>query len=328
MRVPGAIQPHGWLLSLDPARGGAVAWSENWTALFGDTPAGALAEVAASLQGATAALVDGEGATSLGQHRVGGQLLHVSAHRLGGLVHLELEPSTTDLGAQAPIYSLARHAVPLMQRTTSVREVCEVVTVEMKRLTGFGRCLVYRFDADGHGAVLTEALDAGYDSYQHHHFPASDIPAQARELYRLNHLRLIPDANYQPVPVRFADGRSTALALDLSQAQLRSVSPVHLEYMRNMGTLASMSVSIIVRGELWGLVSCHHHGPHPLPYQTRMACEHLGQLLSLQIEAKEENERVNEQLKLRELTLAMVAHMADSDATLRRLVDEPGPLLR
>lgn len=275
-----------------------------------------------------AALVDGEGALSLGLHRLAARTLHVSAHRLGGLVHLELEASAADMGAQAPIYSLARHAVPLMQRTTSVLEVCKVVTAEMKRLTGFGRCLVYRFDADGHGEVLTEVIDPGYESYQGHHFPASDIPAQARALYRLNHLRLIPDANYAPVPVRFADGRPTALALDLSQAQLRSVSPVHLEYMRNMGTLASMSVSIIVRGELWGLVSCHDHEPRPLSYQTRMACEHLGQLLSLQIEAKEENEQVNEQLKLRELTLAMVAHMADSDATLQRLMEEPGPLLR
>ncbi|MGM9479596.1 ATP-binding protein [Roseateles sp. NT4] len=329
IRVPGAIQPHGWLLSVNAGDGSVVAWSRNWVDLLGDDPpAEALAGFAASVHDETAALVEGEGAQSLGLQTLGGRKLHVSAHRLGGLVHLELEPAMADEGARAPIYSLARHVVPQMQRTTSVQEVCEVVTTEMKRLTGFGRCLIYRFDADGHGEVLTECLDAGYEAYQGHHFPASDIPAQARALYRLNHLRLIPDANYTPVPVHFADGRSTALALDLSQAQLRSVSPVHLEYMRNMGTLASMSVSIIVRGELWGLVSCHDHDPRALSYQTRMACEHLGQLLSLQIEAKEENEQVNQQLKLRELTLAMVAHMADSDATLQRLVDEPGPLLR
>lgn len=328
IRVPGAIQPHGWLLSVDAADGSVVAWSDNWTELLGPAPAERLAGFAASLRGETACLADGEGALSLGLHRLAARTLHVSAHRLGGLVHLELEASTADLGAQAPIYSLARHVVPQMQRTTSVQAVCEVVTLAMKRLTGFGRCLVYRFDPDGHGEVLSEALDPGYQSYQRHHFPASDIPAQARALYRLNHLRLIPDANYTPVPVRFADGRATALTLDLSQAQLRSVSPVHLEYMRNMGTLASMSVSIIVRGELWGLVSCHDHDPRLLPYQTRMACEHLGQLLSLQIEAKEENEQVNEQLRLRELTLSMVGHMADSDATLQRLVGEPGPLLR
>lgn len=328
IRVPGAIQPHGWLLSVDACGCVPVAWSDNWVALLGEAPAARLAAFAALLHGEMSALVDGEGALSLGLHRLGANTLHVSAHRLGGLVHLELEETGADLGAQAPIYSLARHVVPQMQRSQSVLEVCEVVTAEMKRLTGFGRCLLYRFDSDGHGEVLTEALDVGYDAYRGHRFPAADIPAQARALYRLNHLRLIPDADYVPVPVRFADGRGTALALDLSQSQLRSVSPVHLEYMRNMGTLASMSVSIIVRGELWGLVSCHNHEPKYLPYPTRMACEHLGQLLSLQVEAKEENEQVNEQSRLRQLTLAMVAQLADSDATLQRLVDEAGPLLR
>ncbi|MDR7334226.1 ATP-binding protein [Roseateles asaccharophilus] len=328
IRVPGAIQPHGWLLSVAADGGDVVAWSKNWPELLGDELAAPLAAFAAARRGDWARLVDGEGAMSLGGCELGGRALHLSAHRLGELVHLELEESAADAGARAPIYSLARHVVPLMQRATSVDEVCRIVAVEMKRLTGFGRCLVYRFDGDGHGEVLSEALDDGYASYQGHHFPASDIPAQARALYRLNHLRLIPDANYQPVPVQLADGRSAALSLDLSQAQLRSVSPVHLEYMRNMGTLASMSVSIIVRGELWGLVSCHNHEPRQLSYATRMACEHLGQLLSLQVEAKEENEQVSEQARLRQLTLSIVAHMADSDATLQRLVDEPGPLLR
>ncbi len=328
IRVPGAIQPHGWLLTLDAADATIVAWSDNWTVLLGDTPAAGLVDLAAGLRDEVARLVDGEGAKSLGLQTLAGRTLHLSAHRLAGLVHVELEASAADFGARAPIYTLARHVVPQMQRTTSVQGVCEVVAVEMKRLTGFGRCLVYRFDAEGHGEVLAEAVDEGYDAYQGHHFPAADIPAQARALYRLNHLRLIPDATYVPVPVHDAQGRSTALTLDLSHVQLRSVSPVHLEYMRNMGTLASMSVSIVVRGELWGLVSCHNHEAHHLGYQTRMACEHLGQLLSLQIEAKEETEQVAEQARLRQLTLAMVAHMADSDATLQRLVDDPGPLLR
>lgn len=329
IRVPGAIQPHGWLLVLDATGQQVAAYSENWQQLL-DAPvdASTLQRLLAPLALRPQRLVEGEGPMSIGVLELAGRRLHTSAHRLHAHIHLELEPDATDFGAQAPIYSLARHVVPQMQRTDSVDQVCRVVAAEMKRLTEFGRCLVYRFDAEGHGEVLAEALEPGYQSYAGHRFPASDIPAQARALYITNHLRLIPDAGYQPVPVRLADGRSAALSLDLSQAALRSVSPVHLEYMRNMGTAASMSVSIIVRGELWGLVSCHHHSPRHLPYQTRMACEHLGQLLSLQIEAKEENELVSEQLRLRQLTLAMVAHMSESDSTLHRLVDEPAPLLR
>ena len=330
IRVPGAIQPHGWLAVVDCRTGALVAFSENWAALLSATPDMLAARIEGTLDLVTTTrhrLVDGEGPVSCGTLTVGDRRLHVAGHRLGALVHFELEPDSEDTGTRAPIYSLARHLVPLMQRTSGVNELCRVVVAEMKRLTGFGRCLAYRFDAEGHGEVLAEALDPGYDAYAGHRFPGADIPAQARELYRVNHIRLIADAHYEPVPVRFVDGRA-GTALDMSQSALRSVSPVHLEYMRNMRTLASMSVSIMVGGKLWGLVSCHDHAPRQLSWQTRMACEHLGQLLSLQIEAKEENEQVTEQLRLRQLTLAIVAQLADSDATLQRLVDEPGPLLR
>ncbi len=330
IRIPGAIQPHGWLAAVDWRSGGLVAFSENWSALLQSTPDMLAARIEGALDavsGVRPGLIDGEGPVSCGTLTIGGRRLHVSGHRLGGLAYFELEADTDDAGNRAPIYSLARHLVPMMQRTDAVSELCRIVVAEMKRLTGFGRCLAYRFDADGHGEVLAEAIDPGYDAYAGHRFPGSDIPPQARELYRINHIRLIADAHYEPVPVRFVDGRD-GTALDLSQAALRSVSPVHLEYMRNMGTLASMSVSIIVDGKLWGLVSCHDHAPRQLSWQARMACEHLGQLLSLQIEAKEENEQVTEQLRLRQRTLAIVAHLSDSDATLQRLVEEPGPLLR
>ncbi|HEY1397137.1 MAG TPA: ATP-binding protein [Roseateles sp.] len=330
IRVPGAIQPHGWLAAVDWRSGGLVAFSENWATLLSSTPDMLPARIEGVLDavgGMRPGLVDGEGPVSCGTLTIASRRLHVSGHRIGGLAYLELESDTEDAGNRAPIYSLARHLVPMMQRTAAVTELCRVVVAEMKRLTGFGRCLAYRFDADGHGEVLAEAIEPGYDAYAGHRFPGSDIPPQARELYRINHIRLIADAHYKPVPVRFVDGRD-GTALDLSQAALRSVSPVHLEYMRNMRTLASMSVSIIVGGKLWGLVSCHDHDPKQLSWQTRMACEHLGQLLSLQIEAKEENEQVTEQLRLRQLTLAIVSHLSDSDATLQRLVEEPGPLLR
>lgn len=330
IRIPGAIQPHGWLAVVTLRSGELLAYSQNWQSLLQRDPSDLASLVEDTLREAIDGrhgLVDGEGPISCGVVQIQDRRLHVSGHRMGDLAYFEVETDTTDAGTRAPIYSLARHLVPKMQLTDSVEQICRIVVQEMKRLTGFGRCLIYRFNPDGHGQVLAEAADRGYDSYAGHRFPASDIPTQARELYRINHIRLIADAHYEPVPVRFVDGRDPT-TLDLSQAALRSVSPVHLEYMRNMGTLASMSVSIVVRGELWGLVSCHDRLPQRLSWQTRMACEHLGQLLSLQIEAKEENERVTEQLRLRQLTLSIVAHLADSDATLQLLMQEPGPLLR
>ena len=137
-----------------------------------------------------------------------------------------------------------------MQRARGIDELLAVTVRELKRLTGFGRCMAYRFDEEGHGEVLAEAMDDGYDSYAGHRFPGSDIPAQARDLYRLNYIRVIPDSDYVPVPLVPVDAALAARTIDLSLAGLRSVSPVHLEYMRNMGTRASMSVSIVVRGEL------------------------------------------------------------------------------
>jgi len=216
---------------------------------------------------------------------------------------------------------VARELLPLLQQAGSIQALCETVAREMKRLTGFGRCLVYRFDSDGHGEVLAERVDPGYHSYAGHRFPASDVPAQARELYRVNHIRLIPDANYDPVPLLRASGGPDPQGLDLSFASLRSVSPVHLEYMRNMGTLASMSVSIVVRGQLWGLISCHDHAPRHLSFQTRVACEHLGRLLSLQVQAQEDNADVAQRLALHQRVLTLVALMAETDGTLQRLAE-------
>ena len=127
----------------------------------------------------------------------------------------------------APIYTVARELLPMVQQADSVVALCEIVAREMKRLTGFGRCLVYRFDPDGHGEVLAERLDEGYQSYAGHRFPANDAPAQARALYLVNHIRLIPSASYDPVPLLAAAGEADPSQLDLSFASLRSVSPAH-----------------------------------------------------------------------------------------------------
>jgi light-regulated signal transduction histidine kinase (bacteriophytochrome) len=321
IRVPGAIQPHGWMAVLSGS-GQLVAWSQNW----GDASRARDAVAAVGLD--IAALEPGEGPAAVGRIVQDGTVLDAVAHRSGDRVIVEFERAMPDSGTRAPIYSLARNFLPQLQRAGCVLELAQLAAAEIKRLTGFGRTLVYCFDEEEHGEVLAEELDAGYDSYRGHRFPAADIPAQARELYRLNHIRLIPDANYAPVPLRSENPALDPGSLDLSLAALRSVSPIHLEYMRNMGTLASMSVSIVARGKLWGLISCHDHAPRNLSFEDRAACEHLGRLLSLQIEAKEDSAEVGLRLQLRQLTLEIVSHLADGDATLQRLVSEPVPLLR
>jgi len=322
IRVPGAIQPHGRILVLRGDADELVAFSGNWEGV--DECRRRVAALAPTMP----ALVAGESPAALGRLTLAGADHDISAHRQGDYRFLEFEPAGADFGTRAPIYSLARHFLPQMQRSRSIDELLAIAVRELKRLTGFGRCMAYRFDAEGHGQVLAEALDDGYESYAGHCFPASDIPAQARALYCLNYIRLIPDARYEPVPLFTLDPALAPTAIDLSLAGLRSVSPVHLEYMRNMGTQASMSVSIVVRGQLWGLVSCHDHDTRFLSFPTRAACEHLGRLLSLQVEATQDRLEGERRHELRELTLRIIAQRPDLDASLLGLVDDPAPLLR
>jgi chemotaxis family two-component system sensor kinase Cph1 len=323
IRVPGAVQPHGRMVVLAPVTGQLLAYSANWPS------EGAAREAVRGLPIDDRALVPGTGPTWLGNISLQSATFDAAVHRQGDHVIVEYEPAGPTTGLHAPIYGVARDLLPLLQQADSVEALCRHVALAMKRLTGFGRSLVYRFDADGHGEVLAEEADADYASYAGHRFPASDIPSQARELYLANHIRLIPNAHYDPVPLLPAQDAPEPAEVDLSFASVRSVSPVHLEYMRNMGTLASMSVSIVARGRLWGLVSCHDHAPRYLPFQTRVACEHLGRLLSLQVQAQEDTLEVAHRLHLHQRVLNMVALLAESDGTLQRLV-APGldlPLL-
>ncbi|MEJ5988813.1 ATP-binding protein [Ramlibacter sp. PS3R-8] len=315
IRLPGAIQPHGRMAVLHAHDGRLLAYSANWPS------AAAARDALRALAPDAARLPSGHSPAWIGTVPLDGCTFDVGAHRQGDTLVLEYEPAGPAASMDAPIYSVARDLLPRLQQADSVVRLCEIVAQEMKRLTGFGRCLVYRFDSDGHGEVLAERADPGYPSYAGHRFPASDIPQQARALYRINHVRVIPDANYDPVPLVPASDGVEAGALDLSFAALRSVSPVHLEYMRNMGTLASMSVSIVARGRLWGLVSCHDHEAKHLTLQTRVACEHLGRLLSLQIQAQEANADVAQRLSLHQRVLRLVAMMAETDGTLQQLVE-------
>ncbi|WP_326543100.1 ATP-binding protein [Pseudorhodoferax sp.] len=323
IRWPGAIQPHGRMLVLHAQTLEPVAASADWPVQGHGALLAALDRTALSSLPAAGA---GSSPIGLGRLQLPGTApQEVCAHRTPDHVIVECEDAAPGDPGPAPIYALARSFLPRLQQAQDLPGLCLLAAQEMRRISGFGRALVYRFDDDGHGEVLAEALEPGYDSYLDHHFPASDIPRQARALYLLNHFRLIPDARYAPVPlVPLAGG--TPAQIDLSQAFLRSVSPVHLEYMRNMGTLASMSVSLVVDGKLWGLLSCHNHGPRTLALSARAACEHLGQLLSLQIGARQAAEEAAERLALRELTLSLVAELAESDATLQRLVHSAGLL--
>ena len=337
IHIPGAIQPHGVLLALAARTLTVLQVSANCEALLGVAPAQAAGAHLAALVGAAPALLAAASAadSTLGEPmtvELAGRRLDVLVHRHRDVVIVELEPHDP---AAAGTDAALRHALARLQRPNTVAQLGAIVVDIVRRITGFDRVMLYRFDIEGHGNVVEEAVADGADSYRGRWFPASDIPRQAREMYVLNWLRLIPDATYAPVPLVPGLRPDTRGPLDLSFASLRSVSPIHLEYLRNMGVGASMSVSLVEDHRLWGLIACHHRTPRHLSFAARAACEVIGRVVSLQIAAQQELDvrTVRATLRGTEAQLAdamraskagIVAALAQRGDALRELVGASG----
>lgn len=293
IHIPAAIQPHGALLTLDPQTFSIVQAGGDTARILG-TPPGALPgqpmaawfppDCVARLR----CLLAIEGPTPRPVHaftlatRQDGQAIEAVAHGSGGLVVLELEP----LREPGPDDALGQVQAMLLrvQQAATPQAFCQGLADEVRRISGFDRVMVYRFLPDDTGAVIAEARHAEAESFLGLHYPASDIPRQARALYLSNWIRLIPDTHYVPAPVLPAINPRDGRPLDLSFSVLRSVSPVHLEYLHNMGVAASMSLSLVLGGRLWGLIACHHRTPRFLPHRLRMACELFAQVASWRLE--------------------------------------------
>lgn len=265
IHVPEAVQPFGTAVVVDE-RGTVVVRSEDPLDLLGGRVrlGGLLADALGGpaierlLQGERLLEVDGPG----------GSRLDLVAHPTDRGLLVELEPvGATPLAAD----ELLSRQRPLW-RARTLSHLLDALVVQVRELTGFDRVMAYRFDDEWNGEVVAEAVDGRLAPYLGLRYPASDIPAQARDLYRRNPARLIADVDYRPSPLVHADPAATA-PLDLSHSGLRSVSPVHLQYLRNMGVAASMSLSLLVDGELWGLVACHHQDSprRPDPARRRAA---------------------------------------------------------
>ncbi|MGI4830068.1 MAG: ATP-binding protein [Janthinobacterium lividum] len=292
IRVPGAVQQHGFLLVTDSEYVSVLIASENAERFLGvplrlllGAPLETLLgrELLASLQGirhTPTAEHDGL-STYLGSFRLQGEFFSVTTHCSGQDRVLEFEMQDRLVGPEM-MNAVITNFVGTLSRLKTQDELCDALTRQVADLTGFDRVLLYSFDEEGHGTVLSEANNGQLPSYLGLRFPASDIPQQARNLYVLNTVRIIPNASYIPSPLRGVPGQD-ATGLDLSLSMLRSVSPTHLEYMRNMGTLSSMSVSLVTEGRLWGLVSGHHAQPRLVPYLVRSACDMLTKMASTQL---------------------------------------------
>lgn len=312
IHVPGLIQPHGFLVAASVPSLTIAYASANLADWTGHDALAAIGQPLADViepplvEIVTAALRDEWSQryeTELGTGRT------ANVHVVDDLVVLEVEAHD---GTEIP-GSLTRDATMRLSSAISVEEAGNAVAKAVRQATGFDRVMVYRFDRDWHGEVIAEAKADFLNSFLGLHYPATDIPAQARDLYRLNWLRMIVDIGYDAVAVVPAAGHDAARPLDLSKSVLRSVSPLHVEYLQNMGTTASLSISLIVDGDLWGLVACHHYsGPLAPSAQVRDAAEHIGRVASSRFAEIEAGERTRQAKDLGAVARRFAEAMAEA----------------
>ena len=229
-------------------------------------------------------------------------------HRLGDRMILEVELECPDEPAAVREYL---SDLPLMIKDVNSHEtvdaLAEFIAAKVRKLTGFDRVMVYKYDQNWNGVVIAEEKRAYLESFLGLHYPASDIPPQARALYEKNWIRIIPTVDYRPsviVP-------TSMQGIDLSQSILRSVSPIHIQYLKNMGVGASMSVSLIRDGKLWGLIACHHYSEHFVPLRTRAGCESFAQLVSSHIKNLETKTALAAQYHGEELFRRVLDHFSN-----------------
>jgi light-regulated signal transduction histidine kinase (bacteriophytochrome) len=335
IRLPGSIQPHGFMLGLDEPGERIVLASENAEAFLGTplklilgSPIDLLVEreLLSAIRNQRCA-VEPEGmVTYLGVYTLRGDLFAVVTHCIESKRILEFERQDRLVGAEM-MNSIITNFVGTLSKLETPDELCDAVTRQVAQLTGFDRVLLYNFDEDGHGTVLSEANSGRLPSYLDLRFPATDIPQQARDLYVLNTVRIIPDAHYVPSALRSIQAEAPHI-LDLSLSILRSVSPVHVQYMQNMGTQSSMSISIVSEGRLWGLISGHHAEPRMVPYLVRSACDMLSKLVGTQLTAFRTTKRLKTLMQYHNTQRQLLTHVAGVSNYLSALATQLEPLLQ
>ncbi len=326
IHMPGAIQPHGYLMAVD-AEGRPQFASQNLDQLpastidaLNDRLLLARERPAAQSCRWSTELIDAD-------QRVGNLILH----RFENSFIAELEPGPRS----PPGFSMLTDIGEQLNDASNLGEVFEIAVQAVRKLTGFSRTMAYLFDHEGHGAVIAEAKTDDFESYLGLRFPATDIPKQARRLYTMQPSRLIVDVDAAPVPLRALNTGEQTEPINMAFCQLRSVSPIHLEYLRNMEVRASCSFSIIVEGKLVALIACHHHEPRFICFDTRSACELVAQQASSQLQrlSDEDQRQVknrhlraqvdllaelaqDEQLRAKSVVWKNVASFIDADAFL------------
>jgi light-regulated signal transduction histidine kinase (bacteriophytochrome)/ActR/RegA family two-component response regulator len=235
----------------------------------------------------------------------------VALHIANGQIVIEAETASEEHGDAT---GTVRAMIARLDQAETMEAFFGEGARQVRALTGYDRVMVYRFAPNGSGEVVAESAKPGIGSFLGMHYPASDIPVQARALYKRNLLRVISDIGASPVPI-FPERDEMGHPIDLSLSILRSVSPIHIEYLKNMGVGASMSISILVDGQLWGLFACHHYSARRVSFERRSVCELFSQMFSMRLESRERQETVEFERRARDISDQLLGAVA-SDETL------------
>ena len=303
IHLAGSVQPHGALLALEADTLRVLQASRNVGELLGAEPADLLGQPLSLLGDDLVACITpwlqaaGPREPVALQCRIGSAALEfdVALHRLAdGPVVLELEPLAGRPGGLMPqdlppevMAATLSAALQRLGAAPSVGVLADAVVEIVRNLTGYDRVVVYKFDPDGHGKVIAEARHPRLESLLGHHYPASDIPQRARALYLLNRVRMLVDVDAVQAPLEPALLPGSEAPLDMSLCQLRSMSPIHLQYLRNMGVTATLTASLVREGQLWGLIAAHHYAPRQLRCTVRAAADLIAEVASTRIAAIE-----------------------------------------
>ncbi|MFN6997269.1 MAG: GAF domain-containing protein [Aquincola tertiaricarbonis] len=348
IHLAGSVQPHGALLVLRPSDLQVLQASANTAAVLGlpverllERPlqvlGGDLAAQVAALAPRVARPQDEPvplqcTSAADGMPRV----LEGSLHRVpdGQLVveveAVELPDSARHMATigQEAVLACVSATVQRLSAAASLGALADAAVQGIHELTGYDRVMVYQFDPDGHGKIIAEARDPRLESLLGHHYPATDIPQRARALYLRNRVRVLMDVHYQPAPLVPARLPPTGQELDMSMCYLRSMSPLHLQYLKNMGVTATLVVSLVHEGRLWGLIAAHHYQPRNLRYAVRTACDLLAEVIATRIAAIENYAHAQVALVVRRLEQRLIEATSTEGDWRLALLRNPATLLQ
>ena len=325
IHIPGRIQAFGSLLAFDISSGEVRYQSDNFSQQLLDSDEVWLGknyeealidrEVVHGIRGALGLPTIRSQREPVGRLDVGSGHAAVSVYQSAGnaVVEFELEKQS-EVGAKTPV-SMVRSMASAVRKGEGLLPLLESSVQVLRHLTGHDRVMAYRFLENGDGEVIAEAKGNGIDPYLGLRYPAWDIPVQARQIMMRAPFRVIPDIHDEHSALL---QHPEAEPLDLTQSHLRGVSPIHVEYLTNMGVRSTMNVSLIVRGQLWGMFAWHHYRPRHLPSDHRSICELFGQLLSMHIQQEEERTHFERRQNVHSIASSFTVAKEGLKATLGR----------